>query len=78
MSRFISVTFYDIKLNSELYTYFSENNLLSEQRYGFRAKHSTELASVKHVDYIIKQMDNVHGVKTPVAIFCYLSKTFDS
>ena len=28
MSRFISVIFYDIKLNSELYTYFSENNLL--------------------------------------------------
>ena len=29
---------------SQLYTYFSENNLLSEQQYGFRAQHSTELA----------------------------------
>ena len=62
---------------SQLYTYFSENNLLSEQQYGFRAQHSTELASVKLVDNIITQMDSVHDVKTPVTIFCDLSKAFD-
>ena len=61
---------------SQLYTYFSENNLLSEQQYGFRAQHSTELASVKLVDNIIKQMDSVHDVKTPVTIVCDLSKAF--
>ena len=62
---------------SQLYTYFSENNLLSEQQYGFRAQHSTELAPVKLVDNIITQMDSVHDVKTPVTIFCDLSKAFD-
>ena len=62
---------------SQLYTYFSENNLLSEQQYGYRAQHSTELASVKLVDNIITQMDCVHDVKTPVTIFCDLSKAFD-
>ena len=65
------------RVYSQLYTYFSENNLLSEQQYGFRAQHSTELASVKLVDNIIKQMDSVHDVKAPVIIFCDLSKAFD-
>ena len=53
----------------QLYTYFSENNLHSEQQYGFRAQHKTELASAKLVDNIIKQLDSVHDVKTPVSIF---------
>ena len=43
----------------------------------FRAQHSTELASVKLVDYIIKGMDDAHGVKTPVAIYYDLSMAFD-
>ena len=55
---------------SQLYAYFNENNLMSEQQYGFRAQHSTELASVKLVDHIIKQMDNRYETKTLVAIFC--------
>ena len=62
---------------SQLYAYFNENNLLTEQQYGFRAQHSTELASVKLVDNIIKEMDDAHGVNTPVAIYCDLSKAFD-
>ena len=62
---------------SQLYAYFKDNNLMSEQQYGFRAQHSTELASVKLVDHIIKQMDNRYETKTPVAIFCDLSKAFD-
>ena len=61
---------------SQLYAYFNDNNLMSEQQYGFRAQHSTELASVKLVDHI-KQMDNRYETKTPVAIFCDLSKAFD-
>ena len=68
---------FDRVIYFQLYTYFSENNLLSEQQYGFRAQHSTELASVKLVDNILKQMDSVHNVKTPVTIFCDLSKAFD-
>ena len=62
---------------SQLYAYFNDNNLMSEQQYGFRAQHSTKLASVKLVDHIIKQMDNRYETKTPVAIFCDLSKAFD-
>ena len=62
---------------SQLYAYFSQNNLLSEEQYGFGAQHSTGLASVKLVDYIIKEMDDAHDVKTPVTIYCDLSKAFD-
>ena len=54
---------------SQLYAYFSQNNLLSEEQYGFRAQHSTELASVKLVDYIIKEMDDAQSVKTLVTIY---------
>ena len=60
-----------------MYAYYNENNLLTEQQYGLRAQHSTELASVKLVDNIIKEMDDAHGVNTPVAIYCDLSKAFD-
>ena len=41
----------------QLYTYFDDNNLLSEQQYGFRANHSAELAAVKLVDYIKYSID---------------------
>ena len=59
--------------------YATQNKYISNiyQQYGFRAQHSTELASVKLVDNIITQMDSVHDVKTPVTIFCDLSKAFD-
>ena len=49
----------------QLYQYFNENILLCEQQYGFRSQHSTELAAVKLVDYIIKEMDCNKKVKTP-------------
>ena len=38
----------------QLYAYFDNNNILSEEQYGFRTKHSIELAAVKLVDYIKK------------------------
>ena len=56
-------------------SYFAENNLLSEQQYGFREKHSTDLAAVKLVDYINHEMDIGN---TPEAIFIDLSKAFDT
>ena len=62
----------------QLHSYFNINNLLSEQQYSFRSQHSTELACVKLVDYIIKEMDNIKEIKTPTAIFLDLSKAFDT
>ncbi len=59
----------------QLYTHFTENNLLSEQQYGFRSKHSTELAAIKLVDYINKEIDQKN---TPVNIYIDLSKAFDT
>ena len=65
-------------LYTQIYNYFNINNLLCEQQYGFRARHSTELASIKLVDNIIHSLDNRKSIKTPVAIFLDLSKAFDT
>ena len=54
---------------------FCKNNLLCEQQYGFRSKHSTELATIKLVDYLLKNMDGNH---IPGAIYLDLSKAFDT
>ena len=54
---------------TQLYSYLNAHNLLSEQQYGFRSQHSTELACVKLVDYITTEMDNIKKIKTPTAIF---------
>ena len=45
------------------------------QKYGFRAKHSTELAAIKLVDFINHEMDIGN---TPVTVFLDLSKAFDT
>jgi len=60
---------------NQLYNYFTRKNLLSEQQYGFRSKHSTELAAIKLVDYITQQIDQK---KTPVNVYIDLSKAFDT
>ena len=61
----------------QLYSYLNANNLLSEQQYGFRSQHSTELACIKLVDYITTEIDNIKKIKSPTAIFLDLSKAFD-
>ena len=58
-----------------LYAQFDNNNILSQQQYGFRTKHSTELAAVKLVDYIKNEID---GKYTPVNNYIDISKAFDS
>ena len=63
---------------TQLYSYLNAHNLSSEQQYGFRSQHSTELACVKLVDYITTEMDNIKKIKTPTAIFLDLSKAFDT
>ena len=54
---------------TQLYSYFNAHNLLSEQQYGFRSQHSTELACVKLVDYITTEMDNIKKIKPQLLYF---------
>ena len=58
----------------QLYEYFNTNDLLYKIQYGFRPKHSAELAALEIVDKIIYQMDNS---ETPISVFLDLSKAFD-
>ena len=62
-------------IHTQLYSYLSENELLYEQQYGFRSQHSTELAAIKFVDYLIHNMDTN---KIPTSIYLDLSKAFDT
>ena len=65
-------------LYTQIYDHFNINSLLCEAQYGFRSKHSTELVTIKLVDNIIKDMDDIRNIKTPVAVFLDLSKAFDT
>ena len=60
---------------NQLYTYFDDNNILTEHQCGFRANQSAELAAVKLVDYIQYSIDRKC---TPVNIYIDLSKAFDT
>ena len=62
-------------MHSQLYAFLNENNLITEQQYGFRSNHSTELAALKLTDTIMYELDNSH---IPCAIFLDLSKAFDT
>ena len=59
----------------QVYEYFTINKLLYKNQYGFRKKHSTELAGLELNDIIINNLDNE---KIPIAIFLDLSKAFDT
>ena len=62
-------------IHSQLYAYFNENNLITEQQYGFRPRHSTELAALKLTDTIMYELDRS---LIPIAIFLDLSRAFDT
>ena len=62
-------------MHSQLYAFLNENNLITEQQYGFRSNHSTDLATLKLTDTIMYELDNSH---IPCAIFLDLSKAFDT
>ena len=59
----------------QVYDYFNDNNLLYKNQYGFRKKHSTELAGLEFHDKIVSELDQS---KLPLAIFLDLSKAFDT
>ena len=59
----------------QLSDYFSSNKYFHEGQYGFREKHSTELATVELMDRIISA---VKDKRLPISIFMDLSKAFDT
>ena len=59
----------------QLSKYFIQNNLLSSQQYGFRAKHLTELAALNLVDHLTYKLDSGN---IPTNIYIDLSKAFDT
>lgn len=59
----------------QLYNYFTKNKLIYDSQYGFREKHSTELASLELCDRILKYLDDG---KIPITLFLDLSKAFDT
>ena len=59
----------------QLFDYLNDNNLLCLQQFGFRPGHSTELAAMKLVDHLIKEMDKGN---IPINVYIDLSKAFDS
>ena len=52
----------------QLLGYFTNNNLLCLDQFGFRPGHSTELAALRLVDHLITQMDRC---KIPTNIYIY-------
>ena len=62
-------------MHTQLLEYFTENNLLSSQQYGFRPNRSTELATLELMDRNIYKMNDNH---CPVNIYLDFSKAFDS
>ena len=66
---------FEYVLLEQLTSYFVENNLLSPHQYGFRAKHSTELAALNIVDNLTYKLDS--GLIL-INIYLDLSKAFDN
>ncbi len=59
----------------QTYKYFQSRNLFHKNQYGFRERHSTELAALELVDKIIQEMDQG---ETPFNVYLDLSKAFDA
>ena len=59
----------------QLMEYFTKHNLFCIEQFGFRPGHSTELAALRLVDHLTKQMDQM---KIPINIYIDLSKAFDT
>ena len=60
---------------NQIYNHFTELKLFFDSQYGFRTKHSTELAALELIDRIVVKMDQN---KIPLNIYLDLSKDFDT
>ena len=70
MSRILEKAVYN-----QLKEYLEENNLLSQQQFGYRSKPSTKTATVLFLDDICK---NIEKGKLVGAVFMDLSRAFDT
>ena len=61
-------------IQKQIVNFFDSNNLFFGSQYGFRSKHSTELAVLELIDRINLNMDKG---EIPITIFIDLSKAFD-
>ena len=62
-------------VHKRLYSYFDENNIITENQYGFRALHSTSHALINATENLYKSLDNdLHTL----GIFIDFSKAFDT
>ena len=60
---------------SRLYSYLTENNILFNKQFGFRASHSTEYALLELVDQVTNTFNDKNHL---LGIFIDLSKAFDT
>ena len=65
---------FETVIHEQLSEYFISNNLFCPQRYGFRKKSSTELATLELIDRVLDQIDK-H--KIPINFHIDLSKATD-
>ena len=70
----VSRIFENVMLD-QILNYFINTNLLSMQQYGFRAKHSPELAALNLVNHLTYNLDNG---QIPSNLYVDLSKAFDT
>ena len=60
---------------NQIYAFFQTNKLFYYSQYGFREKHSTDLAALEMVDRLAMEIDKG---ETPLNIYLDLSKAFDT
>ena len=68
-------TVYEKLLFNRLSTFFEKYNIIKDNQYGFRPKHSTELAITKFYEDVLNTLNNNQSC---AAILLDLSKAFDS
>ena len=59
----------------QLYTYFEQNNILYEHRYGFRKRMSTVQALLNHMQFMYDSIDSVNFL---ISVFLNFKKAFDT
>ena len=66
---------YEHVVFKQLLNYMKDNKLFCEDQFGFKPSHSTELALLRFVNTLVKQMDNFH---IPTSTLVDLFKAFDT